>query len=127
MDNGNLLKKDSSILSELESMLPSSNDNKMPHTEELSSLMPLNDVKKMPQADELGSLISFDTVETPAQVNLVRQPSPPPVLADVQDLIPTTSPPVTEVEYGREDPSSDGLSCSESPMELHIVRFSLPL
>ncbi|WOH03398.1 hypothetical protein DCAR_0622795 [Daucus carota subsp. sativus] len=109
-----------SILSDLETTLPSNNDNKMPHTEELGSLKPLNNDIKMPQAEELGSLISFDTVEPPAQVNLIRQPSPPPVLADVQDLIPTTLPPVTEAEYGREDPSSDGLACSESPMELHI-------
>ncbi|XP_017258801.1 AMSH-like ubiquitin thioesterase 1 isoform X1 [Daucus carota subsp. sativus] len=120
LENGNLLKKDSSILSDLETTLPSNNDNKMPHTEELGSLKPLNNDIKMPQAEELGSLISFDTVEPPAQVNLIRQPSPPPVLADVQDLIPTTLPPVTEAEYGREDPSSDGLACSESPMELHI-------
>lgn len=118
VENGNLLKKDSSILSDLESTLSSNNDNKMTHTEELGSLMPLNNDKKMPQAEELASLISFDTVET--EVNNIRQPSPPPVLADVQDIIPTTSPPVTEVECGREDPSSDALSCSESPMELHI-------
>lgn len=124
MENDNLLKKDSSNLSDLESTLSSNNDKKMPHTEELGSLMPLNNDKKMPQAEEIGSLISFDTVET--QVNIVRQPSPPPVLADVQDINPTTSPPVTEAEYGREDLSSDALSCSESPMELHIVRFSLP-
>lgn len=106
VEDGVLIKKDFSI-SELEksssdSTFPQSNDN------------------KMPRAEEHGSLISFEPIETPVQVDLIRQPSPPPVLADVQDLIPTTSPPVAEAEYGRENPSSDGLICSEAPMELHI-------
>lgn len=111
MEDGVLIKKDFSIL-ELEK---ASSD----------STFPQNNDNKMPRAEEPGSLISFEPIETPVQVDLIRQPSPPPVLADVQDLIPTTSPPVAEAEYGRENPSSDGLICSEAPMELHIVRFSI--
>uniref|UniRef100_A0A5B7A598 MPN domain-containing protein n=2 Tax=Davidia involucrata TaxID=16924 RepID=A0A5B7A598_DAVIN len=73
----------------------------------------------MRHAEEPHSLISFETVETPLQMDIVRQPSPPPVLADVQDLIPAL-PPVTEAEYGMENPEPDGLVCSESPLQLHI-------
>ncbi|KAA8542725.1 hypothetical protein F0562_023877 [Nyssa sinensis] len=76
----------------------------------LESILPLNDDKQMHDAEETRSLISFETMKTAPQTDIVRQPSPPPVLADVQDLI----------ECGVENPSPDGLLCSESPLQLHI-------
>ncbi|KAI3775635.1 hypothetical protein L1987_50216 [Smallanthus sonchifolius] len=66
--------------------------------------------------DEPDSLISFEEkIETPVELDIIRQPSPPPVLAQVQDLLPTTSP---DTGPGSGN-SSDGV-CSESPLELHI-------
>ena len=80
----------------------------------------------MPQAEEPCSLISFESMETPLQIDIIRQPSPPPVLAEVQDLIPVSTPgSITESEYGMENPLPDGLVSSESLLELHIVSLSL--
>ncbi|CAN6714329.1 unnamed protein product [Malus baccata var. baccata] len=70
--------------------------------------------------EELCSLISFESTETPGHTKLIRQPSPPPVLAEVQDLIPAVSPQVSEVECGLETLSSDELLRAESPLQLHI-------
>ncbi|KAK3027416.1 hypothetical protein RJ639_040432 [Escallonia herrerae] len=84
----------------------------------ISILPPSSDQNQTRHAEEPGSLISFETIDIPLQADIIRQPSPPPVLADVQDLIPATSPPVAEAQI--ENPSSDGLFCSESPLELHI-------
>ncbi|CAK9167821.1 unnamed protein product [Ilex paraguariensis] len=108
VEDGPLTKKDSSSSdherSNLESVLKAKDDDQKRH------------------AEEPGSLISFDAIETPFQTEIIRQPSPPPVLASVQDLIPTTSPSpsIAEAEYAMENPSLDGLVCSESPMQLHI-------
>lgn len=73
---------------------------------------------RMSQADD--SLISFEEIETPARVEIIRQPSPPPVLAEVQDLIPTVSPQVSEVECGVDVLSADESIRAESPLQLHI-------
>lgn len=75
-----------------------------------------------PHIKELDSLISFEEkVETPPpiQLDIIRQPSPPPVLAEVQDLIPTTSPLVNDTGPVSAN-STDGVVVSESPLELHI-------
>lgn len=69
------------------------------------------------------SLISFETTEAPAHVEIIRQPSPPPVLAEVQDLIPVVSPQVSEVECGLNTLVTDELVRGETPLQLHIVRF----
>ncbi|PQQ10715.1 AMSH-like ubiquitin thioesterase 1 isoform X1 [Prunus yedoensis var. nudiflora] len=58
--------------------------------------------------------------KTPDHTKIIRQPSPPPVLAEVQDLIPAVSPQVPEVECGLETLSSDDLLRAESPLQLHI-------
>ncbi|XP_027359441.1 AMSH-like ubiquitin thioesterase 1 [Abrus precatorius] len=74
-----------------------------------------------PQHDqEPPSLISFETTETSAQIEVIRQPSPPPVLAEVQDLFPAVSLLVNEAECKTEIPSSDGSVNAESPLQLHI-------
>lgn len=87
-----------------------------------SIVIPINNNK--PHVDEPDSLISFEEkLETPVQLDIIRQPSPPPVLAQVQDLVPTTSP---ETGPGSGN-LSNGSVCSESPLELHIVRYSILL
>ncbi|KAM7471127.1 hypothetical protein LguiA_009310 [Lonicera macranthoides] len=86
----------------------------------LESILLPNDSRQMLQAEEPGALISFEAIETPLQTDIIRQPSPPPVLAEMQDLLPTKSPSVSVPDNGTRDPSSDGLVCSESPLQLHI-------
>ena len=76
---------------------------------------------KINNAVETDSLISFEKVEMPAPVDIVRQPSPPPVLAEVQDLIPAMSPQVPEVECAQDTSLSDGFVHPEASMQLHIV------
>lgn len=68
-------------------------------------------------------MISFEAAETPVCTEIIRQPSPPAVLAEVQDLIPAMSPQVAEVEHKVELSSPDDVVRSESPLQLHIVSF----
>lgn len=89
----------------------------------LESVLTLNDDTKVHHAEEPCSMISFETVETPLHTEIIRQPSPPPVLAEVQDLIPAMSAQVIGAEYGMENPSPDSFVRSESPLQLHFVRF----
>lgn len=70
------------------------------------------------QIQDSDSLIDFED-ESSSQIELIRQPSPPPVLADVQDLI---QPSATQTECGIGNASSDALVCSKDPLQLHIVR-----
>lgn len=90
---------------------------------ERSSLEPIlsqnNDDCKKDCTEELCSLISFESTETPDDTKLIRQPSPPPVLAEVQDSIPGVSPQVSETLL------PDEVIRAESPLQLHIVRFLL--
>ncbi|XP_027123253.1 AMSH-like ubiquitin thioesterase 1 [Coffea arabica] len=89
---------------------------------EVSKLKPLDleskDDKK-DQVEEPDSLISFETMESPVQTKIIRQPSPPPVLAEIQDLIPSTSPAVVDRDCGLTS-NADGVICAEAPLELHI-------
>ncbi|KAF4400868.1 hypothetical protein CsatB_017163 [Cannabis sativa] len=77
-----------------------------------------SDVQKTSQDED--SLISFETQEAPAHVEIIRQPSPPPVLAEVQDLIPAVSPQVSEVDSGVDSLMTDELIRAETPLQLHI-------
>lgn len=75
--------------------------------------------------EEPVSLISFETTEVAAPTEVViRQPSPPPVLAEVQDLIPALSPQVEKEEYKIEAPTPDEIVRAETPLQLHIVRVN---
>ncbi|KAG5009404.1 hypothetical protein JHK87_017919 [Glycine soja] len=112
LEDESLKKKDNSIAehhkSELDSILTQSEDCQ-PHPQ------------PQPQHDqEPPSLISFETTETSAQIEVIRQPSPPPVLAEVQDLVPAVSPCVNEAGCKTEIPSSDSSVHVEAPMQLHI-------
>lgn len=76
---------------------------------------------KVPQTEEEPPMISFETVETTVHADIIRQPSPPPVLAEVQDLIPGVSHEHNDLKCGSDKPASDNYICSESPLQLHIV------
>ncbi|XP_027341111.1 AMSH-like ubiquitin thioesterase 1 isoform X2 [Abrus precatorius] len=106
LEDGSLNKKDNSISehgSDLESILTQSEED-----------------CQAQHADEAPSLISFETTEIPSQIEVIRQPSPPPVLAEVQDLVPAVSPHVNEDGCKTEIPASDSFIRSESPLQLHI-------
>ncbi|KAL5748880.1 hypothetical protein ACOSQ2_026177 [Xanthoceras sorbifolium] len=83
------------------------------------SITSTNNEIEIRQAGEPCSMISFETTETPVSVDIIRQPSPPPVIAEVQDLVSALSPQVSETESHVENSLSDGFDRSE-PLELHI-------
>lgn len=75
-------------------------------------------------AEEPCSMISFEESDTLVHTDIIRQPSPPPVLAEVQDLIPDMSPQATDTECRLENSFPDNILRSEAPLQLHIVSFS---
>uniref|UniRef100_A0A803MRB2 AMSH-like ubiquitin thioesterase 1 n=1 Tax=Chenopodium quinoa TaxID=63459 RepID=A0A803MRB2_CHEQI len=82
------------------------------------TIEPSSDSSQKPQDDE-KPMISFEEPDVPETV-IVKQPSPPPVLAEVQDLIPSEPPLKTEKLDTMDSSLQDSLLQSESPMELHI-------
>ncbi|KAK3440473.1 hypothetical protein EUGRSUZ_B00736 [Eucalyptus grandis] len=89
-------------------------------TSSLDSNLGVDDGNKVPQTEEEPLMISFETTETTVQADIIRQPSPPPVLAEVQDLIPGVSHEHNDLKCGLDKPASDNYICSESPLQLHI-------
>ena len=108
------------------------------------STLTSKDDTQMHCAEEPSSLISFET--TQSQPNIIRQPSPPPVLAEVQDsnpavshtcspnvlaeiqdLIPAVSSQVSESGCGTEMSPKDNFVQAESPLQLHIVSLLLTI
>ncbi|KAF3438576.1 hypothetical protein FNV43_RR21339 [Rhamnella rubrinervis] len=79
-----------------------------------------NDDNQVQNTEEPCNLISFETTEIPVCTEVIRQPSPPPVLAEVQDLIPAVSPQASVAESGVEVLSTDEILRAESPLQLHI-------
>ncbi|EOY21054.1 Associated molecule with the SH3 domain of STAM 1 isoform 2, partial [Theobroma cacao] len=107
----------------VENELPGKNDhsNSEPEVPNTELTLAVGDSQKC-HVDEPCSMISFDESETtPVHINVTRQPSPPPVLAEVQDLVHAITPQVTETDCRIENPSADGIVHSESPLQLHIA------
>ncbi|KAK6925268.1 JAB1/MPN/MOV34 metalloenzyme domain [Dillenia turbinata] len=71
------------------------------------------------QPEEPRPMISFDATENSVP-DIIRQPSPPPVLAEVQDLMVEQSNQVSEPECKMENASLDSLVGSDAPLQLHI-------
>lgn len=90
----------------------------MKKTPSLESILPPKDDKPINKSDD--SLISFETIDEPRQPDIIRQPSPPPVLAEVQELMNPVPPLASETESESVTSLSDGLVCSESPLQLHV-------
>ncbi|CAO2826994.1 unnamed protein product [Amaranthus hypochondriacus] len=82
-----------------------------------SKLEPSSD-NQMPPDDE-QPMISFETSDVSDTV-IIKQPSPPSVLAEVLDLIPTEPTLVSEKHDAVDTPFQDSFLQPESPMELHI-------
>ncbi|XP_027922215.1 AMSH-like ubiquitin thioesterase 1 [Vigna unguiculata] len=105
-EDGSLSEKDNSISEQQRS--------------DVESFLTPSDNFQEKRADEAPSLISFEATEIPTPIQVIRQPSPPPVLAEVQDLIPAVSPHVIEEGCIKEIPTSDSIVRGESPLQLHI-------
>lgn len=67
---------------------------------------------------EPSSLITLDVTETPS-VDIIRELSPPPVRAEVQDLAALTSE-VSHSISGQTTPFQDEIVRTESPLQVHI-------
>ncbi|KAK0587167.1 hypothetical protein LWI29_018561 [Acer saccharum] len=85
----------------------------------VGSIISTNNEIEIRQPREPCSMISFETTETPVSVDIIRQPSPPSVLAEVQDLVSALSPQVSETECNVENSLPDSLDRTE-PLQLHI-------
>ncbi|XXG65238.1 hypothetical protein AAC387_Pa05g2993 [Persea americana] len=87
----------------------------------LESVLSLNDDSiSSIHAEEPCSTVTPDMTEAPVQIDIIREPSPPPVLADVHDLVPIASTQVADLTSGPEKLLQDELVRSESPLQLHI-------
>ncbi|XP_077220007.1 AMSH-like ubiquitin thioesterase 1 [Tasmannia lanceolata] len=86
----------------------------------LESVLSLDDGRWSLRAEEPNLSTISDTIVAPNQMDIIRQPSPPPVLADVQDLFPISPSQVTDSRYGAAKSLQDELVHSESPLQLHI-------
>ncbi|GMI71533.1 associated molecule with the SH3 domain of STAM 1 [Hibiscus trionum] len=105
-----------------ENEFPGKNDhsNSEPVASSFESTLTVDHVdREKSHVDEPCPMISFEEPETsPDHNDITRQLSPPPVLAEVQDLVATHS---SKTDCTIENPSADGLVHSESPLELHIA------
>ncbi|CAK8534132.1 unnamed protein product [Lathyrus sativus] len=112
-----------SLQHHLEDVSPSIKDSSIAelHKLDLNSIPTESEDSQPQHTQESPSLISFEaTEETSAQIEILRQPSPPPVLAEVHDLVPSMSPHINEAGCKAEIPSSDSSVHAESPLQLHI-------
>ncbi|XVF09575.1 hypothetical protein REPUB_Repub07fG0106100 [Reevesia pubescens] len=115
-----------SLQQPIENELPGKKDhsNSEPEASSMESTLTVDNCENSQKShvDEPSPMISFEEPEvTAVDINVTRQPSPPPVLAEVQDLVHALSPQVTETDCMIENPSADGLVRSESPLQLHIA------
>eukprot|EP00262_Sarcandra_glabra_P007403 TRINITY_DN20188_c0_g1_i1.p1 TRINITY_DN20188_c0_g1~~TRINITY_DN20188_c0_g1_i1.p1 ORF type:complete len:513 (-),score=78.66 TRINITY_DN20188_c0_g1_i1:288-1826(-) len=101
-------------------MLLKDRDNPEPERSTLELVLSLHDDRLATPAEEPCSVAIADKIEVPVQMDIIRQPSPPPVLADVQDLIPAISPQVSDLRTEPVKSLQDELVHSESPLQLHI-------
>ncbi|KAH0914167.1 hypothetical protein HID58_028613 [Brassica napus] len=85
-----------------------------------SSATPSENIQKN-YTEELSSMISFEEPESVKDSNIIRQPSPPPVLAEVQDLAHGLCHGANEVELNIDNSLPDESLRAESPLELHIA------
>lgn len=91
-----------------------------PEKSMFESVLSLDDGRWSVQAEDTNPLATLDSSETPVQ-KLPREPSPPPVLADVKDVVHHPSH-VTDSNLDSVKSLQDELVPSESPLQLHMVR-----
>ncbi|XP_068636960.1 AMSH-like ubiquitin thioesterase 1 [Aristolochia californica] len=91
-----------------------------PDKSTLEAVFSLDDGRWTSPSEEPCSLTSSNTIEGSPQTDIIRQPSPPPVLTDVQDLIPPNSSQPLDLNPEPVKLLEDELVQSESPLQLHI-------
>lgn len=84
----------------------------------LEDVLSLHDGGALFHAEQPSSMISFDDTEVPTKMDLIRDPSPPPVRAEVEELVAMTSQLSNSLE--QTSLSTNELVGSESPLEVHI-------
>uniref|UniRef100_A0A1J3C8C9 AMSH-like ubiquitin thioesterase 1 n=1 Tax=Noccaea caerulescens TaxID=107243 RepID=A0A1J3C8C9_NOCCA len=95
--------------------------NNEPERPVVESSAPSTENVQKNYTEELSSMISFEEPESVNENKIIRQPSPPPVLAEVQDLAPALCPEAREAECKIENSLPDESLRAESPLELHIA------
>lgn len=88
----------------------------------MESVLSLDDGRWSRPAEELCHPIVSEVREDPFQFVSINQPSPPPVLAKVQDYSPIPPSKVADPRPGPAQASLDGKPNSNSYQHLHIVR-----
>ncbi|KAF5738755.1 hypothetical protein HS088_TW13G01656 [Tripterygium wilfordii] len=86
----------------------------------MESVLSLDDGRWSHPADDLSSLLINEAREDPFQFVSIKQPSPPPVLAQVQDLTPIPPSRVADPRPGPVKPCSDGSPSPNSYQDLHV-------
>ncbi|KAL4179076.1 hypothetical protein AMTRI_Chr13g85490 [Amborella trichopoda] len=97
------------------------------HSSTIESVLSLDDGRGFLHSEEPCPISMANTLEVPVKFDIIRQPSPPPVLADVQDLIPPAPPQVIDSRIGLAKPSQEELVQSESPLQLHVCLQSVTM
>ena len=88
----------------------------------MESVLSLDDGQWLHPAEELCSPLITEAREDPFQFVGIKQPSPPPVLAQVhQDFTPIPPSEVADPRPGPAKPSQDGMPNSNSYQHLHVV------
>ncbi|PKA49242.1 AMSH-like ubiquitin thioesterase 1 [Apostasia shenzhenica] len=95
------------------------NDSSDQEKSVLEEILSLHDGRASKHAEEPCSLISFDDTEVPAKMDLIRDPSPPPICAEVDEFNAIISP-VSNSFPEHASLYKDELVQSESPLEVHI-------
>ncbi|KAK6913707.1 JAB1/MPN/MOV34 metalloenzyme domain [Dillenia turbinata] len=87
----------------------------------MESVLSLDDGRWLHPAEEACPILTYEASENDFSPAIIRQPSPPPVLAQVQpDYHPISPSSVADPRPGPAKPSLDGMPNSDSYQHLHI-------
>ena len=88
----------------------------------MDSLLSLDDGRLLGPSDESYSPLNDEASNDPLVLGNIRQPSPPPVLAEVQpEFMPISPSRVADPRPGPAKPFQDGMPSSNTYQHLHIV------
>lgn len=89
----------------------------------MESVLSLDDGRWLHPAEESCPTLINEAMDDPFQFVGIKQPSPPPVLAQVQqDFTPIPPSKVADPRPGPAKPSEEGMPSSNSYQHLHVVR-----
>lgn len=90
-----------------------------PEKSPLEEVLSLHEGRVSVQSEEPSSLITFDVTDTTPMTDIIRQPSPPPVRTEVQDLEAVSSE-VSHCASGQTVSFQDEIVRTDSPLQVHI-------